>query len=474
MPKKEDDEREEISRAIELADSGEKLSPEEVAALETALEVEPLDLDSRIQLIGYYRSARFQSRDLRIARVKHVAWMIDNRPEHRMAGMHNMDMHRGIDRLRDYIDIRCRWLKQIVSNQDNVQVLSNAADFFFIEEKATAERCLAQCKALEPQNYKWCERLRQLYQQWGTAYELQALHEGEQCVELFQKRERRLEVLWKLPELAFDAGEIGKAERYANQVFELAERNRKHFAYGLAVQSAHITLGRLALMRDDVAQATEHLLQSLPSKEEAQQVYMNQPDAKLAAELFYVIPRESILKWIDLCSSFIRVEEWRTKVKRGESPWDFKLDQKHRYFGLSRLPRTAFDKGDWTQASQAIEEYFKIAKNYRGDRRHYGFGMHTAHVVLGQLALRSNDIEAAKARLMKAGQVEAAERLAEQGPDMALAMDLLKLGEKEAVLQFLKHCKRLWGDSPDSGLLSEWTTDVTAGKIPADWVSLYS
>jgi len=462
------------NRVIELTMSGDSLSPEEAAALEKTLDKNPLDLDSRILLLGYYWRRKYKSPEVREVRIKHIAWFVDNRPEHRVAGLSQMDVHQGIDSLRHYIDIRARWNAQIASHQSDIDVLYNAAQFFFLQEKEIAEQCFLRAKELDTHNPKWFERLAHLYKLWGTSYEMQALDECERCLDMTTNPDEEFDVLRKLPELAFAANDIDKAVNYANRVLTLSETHKEHFVFGFAVQAAHTTLGRVALKNGDVDKANYHLLQSLPRAADAQQMYIGQPERQLVAEIFDAGERESVLKWLDLCSSFVKVEEWREKIEKGESPWTYMRQEKHKYFNLSRLPRSAFNKGQWEQAKHAAEEFFELAKMYRDDERHYGFGMHTAHVVLGQLALRVGDRESAKLHLKEAGSVAQAERLAEQGPDMRLAMDLLLLGEKDLVLKFLKDCKRLWGDSADSALLKDWTKDVKACRVPADWVLLYS
>jgi hypothetical protein len=74
--------------------------------------------------------------------------------------------------------------------------------------------------------------------------------------------------------------------------------------------------------------------------------------------------------------------------------------------------------------------------------RHYGYAVHVANIVLGQLALQAGDVPLAKEYLQKAGAAPRSERLSERGPDLSLAADLASAGEKAVVLKFLKQVKR--------------------------------
>jgi len=214
-------------------------------------------------------------------------------------------------------------------------------------------------------------------------------------------------------------------------------------------------------------------LRSLP-KDYTDDSFIGQPDASLAAALFQAGQRESVKEWIELCARYINVTSWRAKISVGISPWLYEREERRKYFDFSRLPRTAFNKKQWEKAKQTADEFLALSTAYTDDQRHYGFGMHTAYCVMGQLALRYGDTDSSRRFLEKAGKVPAAERLVEHGPDFALALDLLEVGEKECVQAFLKDCKRLWGRSHNSYLLKEWAKSVDAGNIPNDWKILCS
>jgi hypothetical protein len=84
--------------------------------------------------------------------------------------------------------------------------------------------------------------------------------------------------------------------------------------------------------------------------------------------------------------------------------------------------------------------------------------------VLGRLALRGADVDEARRYLLAAGKTPGSSSLAAQGPNMALARDLLEHGESAAVLQYLEECAAFW--SGNRGKLAEWMALIRAGLKP--------
>jgi hypothetical protein len=56
------------------------------------------------------------------------------------------------------------------------------------------------------------------------------------------------------------------------------------------------------------------------------------------------------------------------------------------------------------------------------------------------------------------------ERLNSFGPNMSLAKELLKQGERDVVLEFFTRCGTFWESGTDR--LQEWTSQVQKGVIP--------
>jgi tRNA A-37 threonylcarbamoyl transferase component Bud32 len=92
-----------------------------------------------------------------------------------------------------------------------------------------------------------------------------------------------------------------------------------------------------------------------------------------------------------------------------------------------------------------------------------GEATHESHRILGHLALKAGNIEAAKDHLLKAGQTAGSPALNSFGPRLTLANELLRKGEREAVIEYLRSCSRFW-KRPKS--IEDWIVLIQAGKVP--------
>ncbi len=109
------------------------------------------------------------------------------------------------------------------------------------------------------------------------------------------------------------------------------------------------------------------------------------------------------------------------------------------------------------EAAAAVEE---PVLNVPGDAIQHG------HLVLGLLALRSDDIEIANMHLLEAGKTPGSPVLGSFGPNMVLAQQLLKRGQREVVLDYLGLCRNFWARGVEDGRLDRWLVVVQNGGIP--------
>lgn len=93
-----------------------------------------------------------------------------------------------------------------------------------------------------------------------------------------------------------------------------------------------------------------------------------------------------------------------------------------------------------------------------------GLAIHDGNVVLGRIALARGDRAAAIDHLARAGETPGAPSLKSFGPELALANELLKAGERAAVLAYLTEVGRFW--KMDRGLLAHWRSRIEAGETP--------
>ena len=96
----------------------------------------------------------------------------------------------------------------------------------------------------------------------------------------------------------------------------------------------------------------------------------------------------------------------------------------------------------------------------------YGNRVHHGNLVLGRIALREGNIEAAKSRLIAAGNTPGSPQLNSFGPNMALAKALLEIGEREVVLEYFKLCSKFWKSERAKASLDNWGVLAAAGRIP--------
>ena len=96
----------------------------------------------------------------------------------------------------------------------------------------------------------------------------------------------------------------------------------------------------------------------------------------------------------------------------------------------------------------------------------YGNRIHHGNLVLGRVALREGNIEAAKSRLIAAGNTPGSPQLNSFGPNMALAKALLEIGEREVVLEYFKLCSKFWNSERAKAKLDNWGVLAAAGRIP--------
>ena len=113
---------------------------------------------------------------------------------------------------------------------------------------------------------------------------------------------------------------------------------------------------------------------------------------------------------------------------------------------------------------QKAKEYAEkmLSQNISG--WNYGNNIHHGNIILGKIALASDDLEEAKKRLIMAGKTPGSPQLNSFGPDMTLAKELLQKGGKDVVLEYLELCSKFWKMGKDR--LDKWSVVVKDGKIP--------
>ena len=97
--------------------------------------------------------------------------------------------------------------------------------------------------------------------------------------------------------------------------------------------------------------------------------------------------------------------------------------------------------------------------------------MYYGNHVLGMLALKRGDVNSAKRYLIESAKTPGSWALnGIRPPNIALAYELLALGEREAVYEYLDLCKVF---SKKDAMIESWKAAIRAGSIPDfedDWL----
>ena len=94
-----------------------------------------------------------------------------------------------------------------------------------------------------------------------------------------------------------------------------------------------------------------------------------------------------------------------------------------------------------------------------------GDAVATSSLVLGRLALLNGDVKQAEMFLLQSGQIMPGSNSSLFGPNMTLALELLKRQRTEVVLRFLDEWSKIWRGEGRMRL-RHWTTAIRQGAIP--------
>lgn len=137
--------------------------------------------------------------------------------------------------------------------------------------------------------------------------------------------------------------------------------------------------------------------------------------------------------------------------------------QEERFYALNDAAKESFVGGKVEDARKYAQELLEMLPRFKGNWN-YGNAVQDANLVLGRIAVHEGRIDDAKHYLIEAGKSPGSPQMDSFGPNMSLAKDLLKKGEKDVVLEYFKLCRNFWKMGKED--LDQWTLDVKVGKIP--------
>lgn len=133
------------------------------------------------------------------------------------------------------------------------------------------------------------------------------------------------------------------------------------------------------------------------------------------------------------------------------------------FLTLASAAVRALERGQGDRAALLARRLLELAVEFPHDWN-YGNAVHHGHLVLGRVALAAGDLATAKVELLEAGRTPGSPQLNSFGPNLRLASDLLALGEREVVLQYLELCRAFWKLGGD--IMDVWQAEIEADRRP--------
>lgn len=144
-------------------------------------------------------------------------------------------------------------------------------------------------------------------------------------------------------------------------------------------------------------------------------------------------------------------------LEQKEEAYGLAKTAEEKFYMLSDLGSLSFKAGLLDKASDYANQLLKQAPEFVGNWN-YGNAIHSANTTLGLVALQQKKVQEAKKHLIDSAVHKGSPQLNSFGPSMELAKALLAAGEKDAVVAYLKLCKRFWKMGQKS--LDAWISEI--------------
>ena len=303
----------------------------EVAAkeLQAKADAAPNDIESRLQLLGYYNRHSILNRSLRESHANLACWFIENYPDSAAAGDYAARVMGSVNPI-GYVRARQIWLDTVKSHDKNTSVLVNASNFFLLDDRDLCEDLLKKAQALEPDNVEITRKLAQVYklagQPGGSKVKLREQNDKEmaQLERALAQSKEGSNVSQLLIDIAKTAINLEKNDKAK----ELAERLLASYSDGESVHMGNQLLGRLSLRAGDIENAGKYLLTSARNVKGPALMTFG-PSFTLAKELLEKDQKDIVLEYMDLCEKFWlagplnpgnKLREWRKTIQAGGVP----------------------------------------------------------------------------------------------------------------------------------------------------------
>lgn len=167
------------------------------------------------------------------------------------------------------------------------------------------------------------------------------------------------------------------------------------------------------------------------------------------------------------CSGWLEHEDYQDGLRRYGNAigWLRAAETPRARWGeLGNAAKESFEQGKYDDARKYALELRQRTPAYTDDF-YYCDAIQRYNLVLGRLAVRDGDLQAAEKYLMASARMPDVDYRSYFGPNVSLANDLLSLGHREVVVRYLKATKKFWVSStPDQ--VDIWVKEIKSGKYP--------
>ena len=180
---------------------------------------------------------------------------------------------------------------------------------------------------------------------------------------------------------------------------------------------------------------------------------------------------DAVEKWATLSEEMTLTEEQLGKQKevvlngapKALAEIEAASSEEQQFYALPNAAFAAYHLECWDHAKTYAERALSLADSFT-DNWNFGNAVFTAHTIAGLLALRQGDRATAIAALHASGTTPGSPQLNSFGPTMQLAIALLEVGERDAVMNYLTQCGTFW--TMGSTSLAIWQRKIAAGEMP--------
>lgn len=305
-------------RLVQLSIAARKLSATEIESLEEQLNLEPTNLDLRLQMLsfyGQYEGNKLKHKNAEQKLAEQILWLIENEPG--IEGYLRLEISRFGHKFKPktFATLRQAWLEQASANPLNGAILGNAASFIVWNDFETASELFERAYNLQP------------HEGWLGLFVIYCNSQLWSLPELYSDKIRKQIIDVGLRSLETESGgapfltceyvsDAALSLGYYDIVRKCAKELRD-WDQTLCEQMANGFLGLVALRENNRSLAVQLMLEMKRGYQPQEVIF------RLARELFDLGERESIIQLIKSFKRKVRTSarnRWLNQVENDERP----------------------------------------------------------------------------------------------------------------------------------------------------------